>query len=140
MKSMYRNSTLGWKPTQKKKELFDPESRFLIIRPPAEEGAEIAGFAMFRFDTEPCHPSDPTLSPLEKEKEKREVEVLYLYEIQIRPANQNDGLGADLMQCIYQLGQQTRMRKVVLTVFDENSNARRFYEKHGYKVDLNSQV
>ncbi len=25
-----------------------------IIRPPAKEGAEIAAFAMFRFDTEPC--------------------------------------------------------------------------------------
>ena len=133
MKSMYRNSVLGWKPTQKKRELFDSESRFAIIRPPAEEGAEIAGFAMFRFDTEPCHPDDETAR-----RGEAEVEVVYLYEIQIRATNQRDGLGKELMDVVYALGQQARMRKVMLTVFDENKAARAFYDKMGYKVDKNS--
>ncbi|SPO20852.1 related to NTG2 - DNA N-glycosylase and apurinic/apyrimidinic (AP) lyase involved in base excision repair [Ustilago trichophora] len=134
MKSMYRNSVLGWKPTAKKAELFDPESRFAILRPPTEEGAEIAGFAMFRFDTEPCHPSkDPTAKPGEEK-----VEVLYLYEIQIRKENQRDGLGKELMDVVADLAKMTRMRKVMLTVFDENKAARKFYEKMGYDVDPNS--
>ncbi|CBQ67680.1 conserved hypothetical protein [Sporisorium reilianum SRZ2] len=130
MKSMYRNSVLGWKPTAKKRELFDDTSRFVIVRPPAEEGAEIAGFAMFRFDTEPCAPSDPTARGGE-----REVEVVYLYEIQVRRGNQRDGLGRELMDVVYELGRAVRMRKVMLTVFDENKAARRFYEKMGYGVD-----
>lgn len=134
MKTMYRNSVLGWKPGNKKKELFDAESRFVIIRPPSQEGAEIAGFAMIRFDTEPCHPTqDPTARPGEDK-----VEVVYLYEIQIRKQNQRDGLGRELMDVVYQLGQQTRMRKIMLTVFDENKAARQFYDKQGYAVDPNS--
>lgn len=130
MKSMYRNSTLGWKPTSKKRELFDESSRFAILRRPAEEGAEIAAFAMFRFDTEPCSPSDATAREGEKE-----VEVVYLYEIQVRKENQRDGLGKELMDVVFQLGQQVGMRKMMLTVFDENTAARRFYEKMGYAVD-----
>ena len=130
MKSMYRNSVLGWKPTEKKRELFDCESRFAILRPPAEEGAEIAGFAMFRFDTEPCAAGDVTAREGEQE-----VEVVYLYEIQIRSANQRDGLGKELMDVVYDLGKATRMRKVMLTVFDENAAARAFYKRMGYTVD-----
>ncbi|CDW97207.1 hypothetical protein [Sporisorium scitamineum] len=130
MKTLYRNSTLGWKPTLKKRELFDPSSRFAIVRPPPEEGAEIAAFAMFRFDTEPCHPSDPTARQGEQA-----VEVVYLYEIQVRRESQRDGLGRELMDVVWQLGKRVGMRKVMLTVFDENRGARRFYERMGYGVD-----
>ncbi|KAF6766800.1 HhH-GPD domain protein [Kalmanozyma brasiliensis GHG001] len=130
MKSMYRNSMLGWKPGNKKKELFDPQSRFLIIRPPAKEGAEIAAFAMVRFDTEPCAAGDAVAREGEEE-----VEVVYLYEIQVREANQRDGLGRELMDAVYELGQQAGLRKVMLTVFDENKAAKEFYGKMGYKID-----
>lgn len=133
MKSLYRNSTLGWKPASKKKELFHSDSRFLLIRPSPEEGAEIAAFAMFRFDTEPCHPSDPT-----RREGEEEVEVVYLYEIQVREGNQRDGLGRELMDAVYGLGRETGLRKVMLTVFDENKGARQFYEKQGYRKDPNS--
>lgn len=131
MKSMYRNSVLGWKPLAKKKELFDSESRFAIIRPPAVEGAEIAAFAMFRFDTEPCH---PTQDPVAQKGEEK-VEVVYLYEIQVRKQNQRDGLGKELMDVVYELANETGMRKVMLTVFDENKAARKFYQRQGYQVD-----
>ncbi|KAJ1030381.1 hypothetical protein NDA16_001290 [Ustilago loliicola] len=131
MKAMYRNSVLGWKPAAKRKELFDTESRFAIIRPPAVEGAEIAAFAMFRFDTEPCHPSKDAVA---KEGEEK-VEVVYLYEIQVRKENQRDGLGKELMDVVYELGKETRMRKVMLTVFDENKGAKKFYVRQGYEVD-----
>lgn len=130
MKSMYRNSVLGWKPTAKRKELFDPQSRFAIIRPPPKEGAEIAAFAMFRFDTEPCAKGDKVARDGEEE-----VEVVYLYEIQVREQNQRDGLGRELMDVVYELGREARMRKVMLTVFDENKAARKFYERMGYGVD-----
>ncbi|PWZ02754.1 DNA glycosylase [Testicularia cyperi] len=132
MKAMYRNSTLGWKPTEKKRELFSSDSRFVVIRPAPEHGAEVAGFAMFRFDTESSAgpPEDPTAKQGETE-----VEVAYLYEIQIKSQHQRDGLGRELMQVIFTLAQQTQMRKVMLTVFDENKNARAFYDRQGYTVD-----
>ncbi|GAC95628.1 DNA repair protein [Pseudozyma hubeiensis SY62] len=133
MKSMYRNSTLGWKPSAKKKELFDDQSRFVIIRPPAKEGAEIAAFGMIRFDTEPCSPKDPVARDGEEE-----VEVAYLYEIQVRQQNQRDGLGKEIMEVVYQLAKAVGMRKVMLTVFDENKAARKFYEKMGFGKDENS--
>ncbi|KIS71850.1 uncharacterized protein UMAG_10085 [Mycosarcoma maydis] len=133
MKSMYRNSTLGWKPTAKKKELFDDESRFVIIRPAPAEGAEIAGFTMFRFDTEPCSHDDPVARPGEQQ-----IEVAYLYEIQIRPQNQRDGLGTELIHVVHALAKQTHMRKLMLTVFDQNKAAKKFYHKIGFSVDRNS--
>lgn len=131
MKAMYLNSVLGWKRSSKRKELFDSESRFAILRPAAAEGAEIAAFAMFRFDTEPCH---PTKDPVAKKGEDK-VEVVYLYEIQVSKENQRNGLGKQLMDVVYELAKGTMMRKVMLTVFDENKGANKFYERQGYRVD-----
>ncbi|CAO1635441.1 unnamed protein product [Parajaminaea phylloscopi] len=61
----------GWDPASKQAELFDKESRLLLVwREPVggeepstsgQEGATrtLAAFAMFRFDVEPCHGKDP---------------------------------------------------------------------------------
>jgi hypothetical protein len=49
------NSSLGWDPSSKKKELFGKGSRFLLVTPPDSCGNisnDIVAFAMFRFDKE----------------------------------------------------------------------------------------
>lgn len=130
MKSMYRNSVLGWKPGLKRAELFDGESRFAILRPSREQGAEMAAFAMFRFDTEPCSPTDPTARTGEDE-----LEVVYLYEIQVSNQHQRRGLGKELIDLVYDLARATHLRKVMLTVFDENKDATKFYQRQGFAVD-----
>lgn len=56
---------MGWNPSEKRKELFDKRSRFIIAREPVEPedvdqecvpelqtNAPVAAFGMFRFDTE----------------------------------------------------------------------------------------
>ena len=56
---------MGWNPSEKRKELFDKRSRFMIARKPLEPGdvdqglapepqttTPLAAFGMFRFDTE----------------------------------------------------------------------------------------
>ncbi|EPQ32357.1 uncharacterized protein PFL1_00553 [Pseudozyma flocculosa PF-1] len=138
MKSMYRNSTLGWKPADKKKELFHASSRFLIIRPP-DVGAEIAGYVMWRFDTELCSAEDP-LHPDRAAggdpKEDGKLEISYLYEIQVSPPHQRAGLGRELMHLLYDLTAHLGLHKVMLTVFNQNKTAYKFYQSEGYEVDL----
>ena len=56
---------MGWNPSEKRKELFDKRSRFIIARNPLEPGdmdqesapelqttTPLAAFGTFRFDTE----------------------------------------------------------------------------------------
>src|SRR5258706_769970 len=63
--SSSQGSSMGWNPSENRKELFDKRSRFMIARKPLEPGDEDQGFAsepqtttplaafgMFRFDTE----------------------------------------------------------------------------------------
>jgi len=58
--------------------------------------------------------------------------VTYCYEIQVGPAYRCTGLGRFLMQQLHLTAQQVGVPDVRLTVFKENLNARRFYEKFGY--------
>ena len=82
---------------------------------------------MWRFDTEVCSTKDPTARPGEEK-----VEVAYLYEIQVTPDAQRHHIGSELMDILHLIAQRTQMRKVMLTVFAENKNARAFYDRHGY--------
>jgi hypothetical protein len=43
-------SSFGWTPSEKRTELFHPDSRFILMR--ARESVALDAFAMFRFDTE----------------------------------------------------------------------------------------
>ncbi|KAN0066284.1 hypothetical protein ACQY0O_000378 [Thecaphora frezii] len=137
MKSMYRNSSLGWKPTEKRRELFDTQSRFLILRPPAEAGAEIAAYIMWRFDTELVDEQDPLYPKrVEEGEEGAKLEISYLYEIQVAKPYQRKGIARELMTLLHHLTHHLGLAKTMLTVFHQNTVAAQFYRSMGYKVDL----
>ena len=53
------------------------------------------------------------------------------YEIQIAQAYQSHGLGTHMMEVYEGIGKRTNMKKAMLTVFKENQNAIKFYERRG---------
>lgn len=124
----------GWDPAAKKQELFDGDSRFLLVYggDDGETTPTLLAFAMFRFDVEPCHDDDPA----NKRPRASKIEVLYLYELQLSAAVRSLGVGTTLMAILEALASSTKMRKVCLTVFLSNEGARRFYNKLGWHRDL----
>jgi hypothetical protein len=52
--SRYLNSSFGWDPMSKERELFNPLSRFVVVRPVcnANECEGIVAYAMFAFERE----------------------------------------------------------------------------------------
>ena len=60
-----------------------------------------------------------------------QIPVLFVYELAVAPDYQNAGLGRWLMERAYEIALQTRMHKVMLTVFKENQRALGFYQKLG---------
>ncbi|OAV88471.1 hypothetical protein, variant 1 [Puccinia triticina 1-1 BBBD Race 1] len=107
MKQIYLKSSHGYKPKAKKRELFHPDSRFLLASTP-DEGKSLLpvhGFLMWRFDFEEC------FSP-----EEGMVEVAYCYEIQLKPETRGKGLGKLLMEILERIGSSWAMKKLMLTV------------------------
>ena len=89
----------------------------------------VIGFAHFRYEPNdeelPTHP------------------ITYLYELQIHPSYQrkhkhNIGLGKKLMTLIEILSIQQQMNRVMLTVFNYNVGAMKFYERMKYVIDEDS--
>lgn len=60
------------------------------------------------------------------------AEVIYTYELDIHPSYQKLGLGKRLMVIMEAFGDKVQVEKSMLTCFDSNVGARRFYEKIGY--------
>ena len=58
--------------------------------------------------------------------------------MQVNASHRGHGLGSWLLHSLEVLAWQTSMRKVVLTVFKNNAQARRFYTKCGYSFDTTS--
>ncbi len=50
----YARSSFGWDPTDKRTEMFDPLSRFVVARRPDTQA--LSGYSIFRFEHE--HDSD----------------------------------------------------------------------------------
>jgi N-alpha-acetyltransferase 40 len=114
----YLSSEIGYDEKEKRVELFDLTSRFLLLT--VDE--RLVGFAMFRFDWE-------------EDINEKDVEVLYLwvdwisrsfgdliddgfsYEIQIESDWRAKGLGRIIVEMLRVLGVETCMRKIMLTVF-----------------------
>ncbi|POW12973.1 hypothetical protein PSHT_07921 [Puccinia striiformis] len=129
MKQIYLRSSDGYKPKEKKRELFHPNSRFLLVSTPHEATdlevtSLIQGFLMWRFDFEDC------LSP-----EEGLVEVAYCYEIQLKAETRGKGLGKVLMEILERIGSSWEMKKVMLTVQTENETAVKFYRSLGFFPD-----
>ncbi|KAL4929982.1 N-terminal L-serine N(alpha)-acetyltransferase NAT4 [Aspergillus undulatus] len=136
----YKNSSMGWSPTGKRKEMQLPDMKYMILRRRAEtitseDGDEnkdeahlddgssnggFAGFLEFMITYEDGY------------------EVLYCYEIHLTPEAQGQGLGEKLMERFERIGRAVGLEKTMLTVFKANSRAVKFYERVGYEVDDNS--
>jgi N-alpha-acetyltransferase 40 len=107
MKRLYEQSTDGYRPDDKRKELFAEQARYLIIR----FMDRLAAFVHFRFDMDyGCR-------------------VLYIYELQVKTECQGQGLGQWTIEQMRVLARTCRMSKIVLTVNKSNERAIDFYKR-----------
>ena len=113
----YSNSTKGWSPSRKRKEMRLPDLRYLLVKPTSSPDSPVEGFMSFMFTYEDGH------------------EVVYCYEIHIAPRLQGYGVGKYLMGLMHDIGRRSGVEKAMLTVFLENKGALAFYEKLGYRED-----
>ncbi|WFD42729.1 Nitrogen permease regulator 2 [Malassezia psittaci] len=145
MRAMYEQNW-SWDDSVKRSELEHPSSRFLLAILPRGKDTSVRrrtrhsgsdpcliGFIMWRFEDYDALPDDPVSRPLENT-----MEVAYCYEMQINAAHRGRGIGSQLLQLLEAIAWRTHMRKVVLTVFKDNLNARKFYTKCKYVMDATS--
>ncbi|THV04877.1 hypothetical protein K435DRAFT_146510 [Dendrothele bispora CBS 962.96] len=118
MYELYIHSSFGWKPEEKKKELFDTLSRFILLSSGQTE--EVAGFCMFRFEYE------------------NGDDILYCYELQISRSHKRRSLGRYMIDSLSAIGAALKMDKIMLTVLLANSEARGFYKAMGFTLDPTS--
>ena len=119
----YEPSSFGWHPKRKMREMKEKEMRYIILKdcPPQDSSeAGISGFLSFML----THDSTPS------------VPVLYIYEIHLDNGTRGKGLGRSLMKMAENIAKRVGVEKVMLTCFKSNGNARSFYEKMGYDVDI----
>ena len=115
MKNFYEQSLAGYQPDDKRKELFDEQARYLLIR----SSDTLVAFTHFRFDMD------------------YGSRVVYLYELQVNENFQGQGLGKWIIEQLQHLGQQTQMSKIVLTVHQSNQQAIDFYmKKCAFTLDI----
>ncbi|VDL97665.1 unnamed protein product [Schistocephalus solidus] len=133
MKDLYCKSSWGWDAEKKRKELFAPESRFLVCffdrkkdtctagrHTPSQESpypTGACGFVHFRFESD-SHRA-----------------VLYCYEIQLLESARGVRLGHQLVDLLFEIAARTSMQRVMLTVFKFNTQAYNFFGRLGFKVD-----
>ena len=111
MREFYEK-TWGWSDKNKRRELFEPEARYLIAT--LEDGKNI-GFIHIRFELDQGAP------------------ILYVYELQVEDEYQRKGLGRFLMQAAEFIALKRKMEAVLLTVFKENIGSRQFYYNMKYQ-------
>jgi len=116
MKVMYEKSQDGWDFEDKKEEMTDRNSRYLIV---FTDDSPVA-FTHFQFDMDYGR------------------QVLYCYEIQLEEKVRTCGLGKHLMTALELIAEKTSLQFVVLTVFRHNPKARAFFAKIGYIIDSTS--
>ncbi|KAL4986083.1 acyl-CoA N-acyltransferase [Aspergillus falconensis] len=130
----YKNSRMGWSPSEKRKEMKLPDMKYMILRGGAADGdrdtqgdspssnsaGQFAGFLEFMVTYEDGY------------------EVLYCYEIHLTPEAQGQGMGEELMERFESIGRRIGLEKAMLTVFKSNSRAIKFYTRVGYAEDENS--
>ncbi|BCS00953.1 N-terminal L-serine N(alpha)-acetyltransferase NAT4 [Aspergillus luchuensis] len=117
----YRNSSTGWSPSKKKKEMKLPDMKYLVVRreelTPSDGEGEVVGFMSFMITYEDGK------------------EVVYLYEIHLSAEVQKQGLGKRLLLVLMEIGRRVGVEKAMLTVFTSNGVAQRLYEAIGFETD-----
>jgi ribosomal protein S18 acetylase RimI-like enzyme len=130
----YKNSSIGWSSSEKRKEMKLPDMKYMILRRGASSSVQdtkgdssssiltgqFAGFLEFMVTYEDGY------------------EVLYCYEIHLTPEVQGQGLGEELIERFEKIGRRIGLEKAMLTVFKSNSRAIKFYSRMGYAEDENS--
>lgn len=112
----YEASSRGWNPTSKRKEMRDPDLRYVIVRDSI--AGEIRAFT--------------SLMPTLEEGEA----VVYCYEIHLKPDLRGTGLAGLLMGFLETVARNIGvMEKVMLTVFTCNTRAVEFYRRCGFETD-----
>lgn len=76
-------------------------------------------------------PGDDDLSPDHRAE---------IYTIYVDPVDWRRGIGSALMTAVGEFWQPTGVRELVLWVFEENAEARAFYERLGWQPDGARQV
>ncbi|KAK6349189.1 hypothetical protein TWF730_009940 [Orbilia blumenaviensis] len=122
MSASYKATSRGWHPRKKKEEMKHPAMRYLVLTAVSggsgqASGSSFVGFLEFMIT------------------EEEGSEVIYTYELDILPAYQKMGLGKKLLDVAEEFGRRVGVEKAMLTVFDSNRGARRFYEREGYDLD-----
>lgn len=119
MQKYYENSW-GWSDKNKKIELFEEHSRYLIAK--QVDTNRPIGFIHIRF-----------------EMEYKET-TCYVYEIQIEDEFQRHGLGRFLLQAAEFIALKRKMESVMLTVFVDNTASRAFVKKMNYQLHPSTPV
>jgi len=118
----YADSSIGWSPAKKRKEMRLPDLRYLLLKQSTacskEDGTEeVVGFLSFMLTYEDG------------------FEIVYCYEVHLRPYLQGKGIGKQLVLVMEEVGRSAKVKKAMLTVFVVNEAARKFYDNLGYEED-----
>lgn len=128
----YESSTFGWHPRRKRREMLEPEMKYLLVRRKGTESTierrkdvgdmdtSILGFLSFMVDYDSSPP----------------VPILYVYEVHLAESLRGLGLGNHLMHVVDALAQSVGLQKVMLTCFLCNKKAHQFYTDHDFVKDV----
>jgi ribosomal protein S18 acetylase RimI-like enzyme len=127
----YESSTFGWHPRRKRKEMLEPEMKYLLVRH-KDTGPTIKR-------TKECGDVDTSilgfLSCMVDYDSSPPVPVLYIYEIHLAEPLRGLGLGNHLMHIAGLVAQSIGLTKIMLTCFLCNEKAYRFYADRGFRKD-----
>ncbi|KAK6538732.1 hypothetical protein TWF694_010306 [Orbilia ellipsospora] len=124
MSPAYKATSIGWHPRKKKEEMKHPAMRYLVLTADGgEESSSSSGSGIFVGFLEFMI------------TEEEGSEVIYTYELDLVASYQKQGLGKRLLDVAEAFGEKVGVEKAMLTVFDSNKGARKFYEREGYDID-----
>lgn len=134
----YISSSLGWNEANKFHEMNDKEMMYLLVRQAdgytgfdvvnkakkqsVDYAGAILGFLSFKFEPE-------------DEEHRMMRPVQYIYEIHLDDQLRGQGLGTRMLRWAESQARLVDIGKAMLTVFRVNEDARRLYEREGYRTD-----
>ncbi|KAL1847424.1 N alpha-acetyl-transferase [Paecilomyces lecythidis] len=133
----YGNSSIGWSPSKKRKEMKLPDMRYMVLKKQDESKPETTSSVESAKGDGTAPPGKDIalgfLSFMVTYEDGKEV--IYCYEIHLAPAMQGKGVGKRMMDLYEEIGRRVGLEKAMLTVFKANAVASKFYERLGYEVD-----
>ncbi len=90
-----------------------------------------------REDPDPTPPTDPVLAPY---ADMEVADTLYLSSLALHEGWRNQGLGAQFLQHAQARAEQLALRGLSLIDYAANTGARRFYERHDFRIVKTCQV